>query len=198
MATQLLIDTDVLIDYLRDYPDAVSYVEAQQERLLISVVTVAELYAGVREGEERARLERFLRAFEIIPLDLRLAVQGGLYRRDYSKSHNVGLADALIAATATQRQVPLVTLNRKHFPMLQDVIVPYDKAQHNTAPLKKLEKESLDEERVLDGVQGPVVAATEPVAGGIWRHHVPGLCPPMAGHLCASGRPHGRGCGPWR
>ena len=39
MATQLLIDTDVLIDYLRDYPDAVSYVEAQQERLLISYVT---------------------------------------------------------------------------------------------------------------------------------------------------------------
>ena len=66
MATQLLIDTDVLIDYLRDYPDAVSYVETQQERLLISVVTVAELYAGVREGEERSRLERFLRAFEII------------------------------------------------------------------------------------------------------------------------------------
>ena len=134
MATQLLIDTDVLIDYLRDYPEAVSYVEAQQERLLISVVTVAELYAGVREGEERARLERFLRAFEIVLLDLRLAVQGGLYRRDYSKSHNVGLADALIAATATQRQVPLVTRNRRHFPMLQDVIVPYHKAQNNTAP----------------------------------------------------------------
>ena len=46
MATRLLIDMDVLIDYLRDYPDAVSYVEAQEERLLISGVTVAELYAG--------------------------------------------------------------------------------------------------------------------------------------------------------
>jgi len=128
VATQLLIDTDVLIDYLRDYPEAVRYVEACQERLLVSVVTVAELYAGVREGEERARLERFLQAFEIIPLDRRLAVQGGLYRRDYSKSHNVGLADAFIAATAAQRQVPLVTLTGKHFPMLQDVIVPYHKA----------------------------------------------------------------------
>ena len=139
MAPPLLIDTDVLIDYLRDYPAAASYVEAHQGRFLISVVTVAELYAGVREGEERARLEQFLRAFEIIPLDLRLAVQGGLYRRDYSKSHNVGLADALIAATATQRQVPLVTLNRRHFPMLQDVIVPYHKAQPSTAPNKGIE-----------------------------------------------------------
>jgi predicted nucleic acid-binding protein len=88
MATPLLIDTDVLIDYPRDYPAAVSYVDAQPERFLISVVTVAELYAGVREGEERARLEQFLRAFEIIPLDSRLAVQGGPYRRDYSKRHN--------------------------------------------------------------------------------------------------------------
>lgn len=134
MATPLLIDTDVLIDYPRDYPDAVSYVEAQQEGLFISVVTVAELYAGVREGDERSRLERFLLAFDIIPLDQRLSIKGGLYRRDYGKSHNVGLADALIAATAVQQQVPLVTLNRKHFPMLRDVRVPYHKAQPNPMP----------------------------------------------------------------
>jgi len=133
MANQLLIDTDVLIDYLRDYSEAVRYVESRQEHFLISAVTVAELYAGVREGEERTRLEGFLRAFEIVPLDLRLAARGGLYRRDYNKSHNVGLTDALIAATAAQRQVPLVTLNRKHFPMLQDVIVPYQKEQSGTA-----------------------------------------------------------------
>ncbi len=123
MATSLLVDTDVLIDYLRDYCEAISYLEAQQGRLLLSVITLAELYAGVREGEEKLRLERFLQAFEIIPLDQYLAVQGGFYRCNYGKSHNVGLADALIAATATQRQVPLVTLNRKHFPMLTDVIV---------------------------------------------------------------------------
>jgi hypothetical protein len=139
MATQLLMDTDVLMDYLRGYPDAISYVESRQEQCLISVVTVAELSAGVREGEERTRLDGFLRAFAIIPLDLYLAVQGGLYRRDYSKSHNVGLADALIAATATQRQVPRVTRNRRHFPMLQDVIVPYHKAQPDTASNQGLE-----------------------------------------------------------
>jgi hypothetical protein len=39
MATPLLIDTDVLIDYLRDYPGAVSYVEAQQEGPLIYIIT---------------------------------------------------------------------------------------------------------------------------------------------------------------
>ena len=128
IVAQLLIDTDVLIDYLRDYPDAVTYVEARQERCIISAVTVAELYAGVREGEERTRLDRFISAFEIVLVDASIAIQGGLYRRDYSKSHNVGLADALIAATAVQRQVSLATLNSMHFPMLPDVIVPYQKS----------------------------------------------------------------------
>lgn len=123
----------MLIDYLRDYPGAVSYVEAQQERLIISVVTVAELYADVRGDAEQSRLERFLWAFEIIPLDLCLAVQGGLYRRDYHKSHHIRLADALIAATANYRKVTLVTPNRRHFPMLQDIMVPYHKDQPNLA-----------------------------------------------------------------
>ena len=53
----LLIDTDVLIDYLRDQADAVSYLEAITEQVFISAITVAELYAGVREGEERTALD---------------------------------------------------------------------------------------------------------------------------------------------
>jgi predicted nucleic acid-binding protein len=124
----LLIDTDVIIDYLRDRPEAVSYLENLTDFLLISAVTVAELYAGVRDGAERTALDSFIQAFEIVAVDEEVAVKGGLYRRDYSKSHNIGLADALIAATADSRNVELVTLNKKHFPMLTNVLVPYQKA----------------------------------------------------------------------
>jgi predicted nucleic acid-binding protein len=123
----ILIDTDVLIDYLRDRPEAVAYLEGLTEHLLISAVTVAELYAGVRDGAERAALDSFIQAFEIVVVDDQIAVKGGLYRRDYSKSHNIGLADALIAATANLSKAELVTLNKKHFPMLANVIVPYQK-----------------------------------------------------------------------
>jgi predicted nucleic acid-binding protein len=94
---------------------------------LISAVTIAELYAGVRDGAERNALDSFIQAFEIVAFDEEIAVKGGLYRRDYSKSHNTGLADALIAATAEIRNAELVTLNKKHFPMLLNVIVPYQK-----------------------------------------------------------------------
>jgi predicted nucleic acid-binding protein len=128
MTDRLLIDTDVLIDYLRNRQEAVAYLESAPEPLLISVVTIAELYAGVKEGTERTKLDVFITAFEIATLDFAIAIAGGLYRRQYHKSHNVSLADALIAATAEQYQAKLVTLNSKHFPMMKDIVVPYVKA----------------------------------------------------------------------
>ncbi len=125
MATVLLLDTDVLIDYLRARIEAVAFLEGLSESLIVSTITVAEVYAGVREGKERRVLDRFLRAFEIVPVDEEVAKQGGLLRRDYGPSHGVGLADALVAATAKIRQATLVTLNKRHFPMLEEVLAPY-------------------------------------------------------------------------
>lgn len=126
---RVLIDTDVLIDYLRDQPEAASYLESLTDDLLISAMTVAELYAGVRDGAERTALDSFVQAFEVIPVSEKIAIQGGLLRRDYRKSHNVGLADAIIAATAEIEQAHLVTLNKKHFPMLANLIAPYQKTR---------------------------------------------------------------------
>ena len=128
MAKRLLIDTDVLIDYLRGQAEAVSYLESLTEPLLISAITVAELFAGVREGTERVALEQFVSAFNVIPIDDAIAVNGGLIRRDYRKSHGVGLADAIIASTAEFTKADLVTLNKKHFPMLSSVVTPYHKS----------------------------------------------------------------------
>ncbi len=127
MPGSLLIDTDVLIDYLRGLPAAVDYLESLDEPLLISSMTVAELYAGVREGEERQVLDLFVHAFEVVPIDDGIAVRGGLFRRVYRASHGTGLADALIAATADRRRAQLITLNSRHYPMLSDLKVPYRK-----------------------------------------------------------------------
>ncbi|MGL5135693.1 MAG: type II toxin-antitoxin system VapC family toxin [Planktothrix sp.] len=127
MNERLLIDTDVLIDYLRANSQSVDFLENLTQLLLISSITVAELYAGVREGKERTALNNFISVFEVVPIDEKIATLGGLYRRDYGKSHGVGLADALIAATANIKQAKLVTLNQKHFPMLTDLIIPYKK-----------------------------------------------------------------------
>jgi predicted nucleic acid-binding protein len=124
-STPLLFDTDVLIDYLRGRTEAVEYIDTLSVPLFVSVITVAELYAGVRDGAERMQLDTFVSAFGIIPLDHDIAITGGLYRRDYGKRHGTGLADALIAATGTTRGFTLVTLNKKHFPMVTTLVVPY-------------------------------------------------------------------------
>jgi hypothetical protein len=127
MAGPLLLDSDVLIDYLRGQADAVAFIGKTRRPLRIAAVTVAELYVGVREGEERQVLDRFLGLMEVVPVTQAIARQAGLWRRDFGKSHGTGLMDALIAATAELDRSTLVTLNEKHFPMLETVLVPYRK-----------------------------------------------------------------------
>lgn len=127
MADRLLFDTSILIDYLRNLDEAVEYMESRTEPLLLSTMVVAELYAGVRDAE-REPLATMLGAFYIHPVTESIAEQGGLFKRDYQPSHGTGLADALIAATARAAEARLVTLNERHFPMLDDVIVPYRSA----------------------------------------------------------------------
>jgi len=82
-----LLDTDVVIDYLRQLPQAVEFIKTRQERPLISVVTVGELYAGVREGAERTELDALAIAFRAVPVTRDIAIRAGLYRQQYRKSH---------------------------------------------------------------------------------------------------------------
>jgi predicted nucleic acid-binding protein len=124
-----LLDTDLLIDYLRKQPGAAALFAKLPEDCAISTLTVAELHAGVREGAEREALDILLSTFSHIDLSAEIAAQGGLLRRDWGKSHGVGLNDALIAATAIHTGRVLLSLNAKHFPMLGrgQLLVPYRK-----------------------------------------------------------------------
>jgi predicted nucleic acid-binding protein len=113
-----LVDTDVWIDYLRGHPQATAFVPQLPERVWISAVSVAELHVGVREGKERQALEQLISTLDVIDLTADIAAQGGLLRRDWGRSHGVGLNDALIAATAQSLGLRLFSLNLKHYPML--------------------------------------------------------------------------------
>jgi predicted nucleic acid-binding protein len=123
----MLVDSDVLIDFLRGLPEARDFVLSLPREAAISAITVAELHVGVREGKERAALQGMLDSFRILPLDAEIARRGGLWRRDFGRSHGVGLNDALIAATAEFHALQLASLNLKHYPMLQggQAFAPY-------------------------------------------------------------------------
>jgi len=127
MAKFLLFDTDVLIDYLRGQRKAVAFVNAHADRMVLSSIVVAELYAGVKGDAEQAALENFVSLFRVAPVSSEIAKAGGLYKRDYGKSHGVGLADAILAATAEVENAALKTLNIKHYPMLKGLRPAYKK-----------------------------------------------------------------------
>jgi len=124
-----LLDTDVVIDYLRGHPSARGLFENLPVDCAVSAVSVAELHVGVRESHERKALDVLLSTFDLIDLTPAIAAQGGLLRRDWGKTHGSGLNDALIAATALATGRLLLTLNGKHFPMLTtaQLVVPYVK-----------------------------------------------------------------------
>ncbi len=127
MSRPLLLDSDVLIEYLRLKPQAVAYVEALPTVPLLSVITAAELFSGVRDGQERNQLETLIAAAQVLPVTELIARQAGLFRRQYRQSHRPELADMLIAATALVHSATLATFNAKHFPMLPDLVVPYQR-----------------------------------------------------------------------
>ena len=129
MQHEPLVDTDVWIDYLRGHPQAIKCVKQLPERVWISAVSVAELHVGVREGTEREALTQLLSTLKVVDVNAVIATRGGLLRRDYGRSHGVGLNDALIGATALEMQLQLLTLNVRHYPELdkQHVKKAYNK-----------------------------------------------------------------------
>ncbi len=120
MPKKYLFDTDVLIAYLRGYPQAVELVKdlaTQQFDFLISPVTVIEIEAGIRDTE-KARTYELLDIFEVCTVDRSIAHSAGFSLRKYRKKGvTLGLADVIIAATALIHHLTLVTYNTSHYPM---------------------------------------------------------------------------------
>src|SRR5512147_2987589 len=121
MTKPLLVDTDVLVDLLRGNQKAVALIQEHSANLMLSSIVAAELYAGVRNNDELEKLDNLISIFKVIPVSIELARAGGLYKRDYQKSHGVGLSDAIIAATADVENADLKTLNTKHYPMIKNL-----------------------------------------------------------------------------
>ncbi len=127
MASSILLDTDVLVDFFRGYSKAVVLVKANSSRIILSSIVIAELYAGVKGDAEKATVDSFISLFRVIPVGSEIARAGGLYKREYGKSHGVGLADAILAATAEAEKAELKTLNIKHYPMIMGLSPAYKK-----------------------------------------------------------------------
>jgi len=124
----MLVDTDVLIDYLKGNPSAEQFIEQNIDQVSVSAMTVAELYQGIRNKKEEATLDQFISELRVFSITGDIAIKAGLLRNEYRKSHSSGLADCIIAATSMTHGIKLATLNLKHFPMLETAMAPYEKS----------------------------------------------------------------------
>ena len=117
--TGVVLDSDVIIEILRGARGTLQAAIALEESgvpTFCTAISWAEIFAGVRRGEE-AVTRAFFEARGEVVLDGKIGRQAGDYLARYAKSHRVEIADALIAAAATTSGLRLWTLNRKHYPM---------------------------------------------------------------------------------
>ena len=111
----ILLDTNILIEVLKNNEKIVKLLNGMQEEFAISSITQMELYYGAFNKAEIRKLEKFFANFEIIYLNEEIArVATDLIKR-YAKSHNLDIPDSLIAASAIVQNCTLFTLNRRDF-----------------------------------------------------------------------------------
>ncbi|MCH4248589.1 type II toxin-antitoxin system VapC family toxin [Acinetobacter populi] len=112
----MIIDTDVLIWYLRGKASAKIIVEANLP-FSISSVTYMELLQGMKNKQESYRFQKALHYWNvnIIHIDQDISARATFYVQEYALSHAMQMADALIAATAIQFAETLLTANDKHY-----------------------------------------------------------------------------------
>jgi predicted nucleic acid-binding protein len=115
--SKIVLDTDVLIDLLRGRQATQAFlVEATRHAIpCCSVISVAEIYAGMRPAESVSTMT-LLDALVIIPVTRHIAERAGHFKAR-TRARRVELADCLIAATAFMEGAALATGNVKDYPM---------------------------------------------------------------------------------
>jgi predicted nucleic acid-binding protein len=126
MAT-ILLDTSVIFDHLNGRGGRSEFLEQlldQGHTLACYAVNITEVYSGLRPGEE-AITEAFLSSLDFVPVTAEIARTAGLLRRDWRKrGQTLSYTDVTLAAVALSHEFPLLTGNRKHFPMKNLELLP--------------------------------------------------------------------------
>ncbi len=118
----MLIDTDVIIWYMRGNPTARETIE-KNKGFTISVVTYMELVQGMRNKNELTALRKALKSWntKLIYITEEISSKAMFYVEQHYLSHSMQLADALIGATAVSHGIPLLTGNAKHYKIVKEI-----------------------------------------------------------------------------
>jgi predicted nucleic acid-binding protein len=117
-APAVLLDTTVLIDALRNRNqrrNLLAGLVSSGQTLSTSTANVAEVYSGLRAGEEQAT-RSFLAGLDLIPVSAAIAERAGQLKANFQRQGQTrSIMDMIVAATAIHNGIPVATDNRKDF-----------------------------------------------------------------------------------
>lgn len=112
-----LIDTDVFIWAERGNARAIEFFQHLPERPCISIQTYMELFQCAKTKRHHDLTRDFLSMYEItvFPFSENIGHRAAIYVEEHSLSSGLRSGDAIIAATAIENNLPLISGNAKHF-----------------------------------------------------------------------------------
>ena len=120
----MIIDTDVLIWYLRGNENAKKMIYANIP-FKISVINYLELIQGIENKKELKLLQNFINKYsiEIIHLNDNISARAMFLVEDYFLSHSLEIADAIIASTALENHEIILASNDKHYKFIPNLLL---------------------------------------------------------------------------
>ena len=118
----MIFDTDIFIWAQRGNNKAAGIIDTTDSRYL-SVQSYMELLQGARNKTQHRYIKNFLFDFNFttLPLTENTGHQAAIYIEKYSLSSGMRTGDAIIAATAVENNLPLLSGNTKHFKMIPEL-----------------------------------------------------------------------------
>jgi tRNA(fMet)-specific endonuclease VapC len=116
-----LVDTDILVDISRNNEAAMDFLDRLDGSWSMSIITALELIVGARNKKEVIQIDQLVAVYSAIPLTAEIGNSSYGLLRQFAKSHGLRVFDSLIAATAIEENLTLLSKNKKHFQMITDL-----------------------------------------------------------------------------
>jgi len=118
----MVFDTDVFIWVQRGNDKAADIIDNTDQRFL-SIFTYMELLQCAKNKAQHKVVKDFLSElnFIVLPITENIGHRASIYLEEYTLSSHLRAGDAVVAATAVENNLPLVSGNRKHFRPIKDL-----------------------------------------------------------------------------
>lgn len=118
----ILCDTNIFISAFNGRQETIEQLERiGLENIVLSVVTLMELYCGMGNKTELARMKKKLKFYDVVHIDKDISAKAVELIASFKLSHNLQIPDAIIGASAIVYQIPLYTYNLKDFNFMPQI-----------------------------------------------------------------------------